>query len=322
MKKILLISTGGTIASETGENGLVPALGGAAMIQLIPELEGMCEIECRELLSLDSSNIQPRHWTEMADAIVEAYEKYDGFVISHGTDTMAYTASALSWMLEGIRKPVAITGAQLPIEDPITDGKRNLLNAFRLASDNHAGVYLVFGGSVIDGCRAKKLYTQKFEAFASVNVPCAAFITRDGFRWTAPERNLPTFTPRTAVDDRIFVYKLIPGAKESVLDFAVQAGYRAIVIEGFGAGGVPNKENSLLPALERALSAGVIVVCITQCVYDGTHLDVYDIGVLARRLGALSAEDMTLEAVVTKLMWALGNTKTNKEAKKLFLETG
>ncbi len=106
-----------------------------------------------------------------------------------------------------------------------------------------------------------------------------------------------------------------------MLDFAVQAGYRAIVIEGFGAGGVPNKENSLLPALERALSAGVIVVCITQCVYDGTNLGIYDIGILAQRLGAISAEDMTLEAVVTKLMWSLGNTKTNEEAKKLFLES-
>ena len=321
MKKILLISTGGTIASKASENGLMPAVAGAAMIRLIPELEGMCEIEYRELLSLDSSNLQPHHWTEMADAVVEAYEKYDGFVISHGTDTMAYTASALSWMLEGIRKPIAITGAQLPIEAPMTDGKHNLLNAFRLATDNHAGVYLVFGDSVIDGSCAKKLCTQRFEAFASVNMQRAAFITSDGFQWTAAEKNMPAFTPRTAVDGKVFVYKLIPGAKENVLDFAVQAGYRAIVIEGFGAGGVPNKENSLLPALERALSAGVIVVCITQCVYDGTHLDVYDIGVRAQRLGALSAEDMTLEAVVTRLMWALGNTKTNEEAKKLFLKS-
>ena len=321
MKRILMISTGGTIASEQSENGLAPAVGGASMIRLIPELEGMCNIEYRELLSLDSSNIQPRHWTEIADAVVEEYENYDGFVISHGTDTMAYTASALCWMLEGIRKPVAVTGAQLPIEAPMTDGKRNLFNAFRLASGSRAGVYLVFGGSVIDGSRAKKLYTQNFEAFASVNTPCAALITRGGFQWAAPEKNLPAFNPRTAADERVFVYKLVPGAGEKVLDFAVQAGYRAIVIEGFGAGGVPNRENTLLPALERALKAGVIVVCITQCIYDGTHLDVYDTGVLAQRLGALSADCMTLEAVVTKLMWALGNTETNEEAKELFLKT-
>lgn len=316
-----MISTGGTIASEQGKNGLVPAVDGASMIRLIPELEGMCGIEYRELLSLDSGNIQPHHWTEIADAIVEEYENYDGFVISHGTDTMAYTASALCWMLEGIRKPVAVTGAQLPIEDPMSDGRNNLFNAFRLASGSRAGVYLVFGGSVIDGSCAKKIYTQNFEAFVSVNAPRAAVITRDGFQWTVPEKKLSAFNPRTAADERVFVYKLVPGASGQVLDFAVQAGYRAIVIEGFGAGGVPNRENSLLPALERALKAGIIVVCITQCIYDGTHLDVYDTGVLAQKLGALSADCMTLEAVVTKLMWALGSTKTNEEAKALFLKT-
>lgn len=321
MKKILLISTGGTIASKPSADGLVPKVDGAGMLRLIPELETVCDIECLGLLNLDSSNLQPHHWTEMADAIVHEYDNYDGFVISHGTDTMAYTSSALSWMLQGIGKPVAMTGAQLPIEDPMTDGKINLLNAFKVASSGRPGVYLVFCDSVIDGAYAKKLYTQEFEAFASVNKSREAIITREGLQWThTPKNNEADFMPKTAVNERVFVYKLIPGASEKVLDFAVQSGYRAIVIEGFGAGGVPNAENSLLPALERAIDTGLIVVCATQCVYDGVHLDVYDIGVKAERLGAISANDMTVEAVVTKLMWALGNSETNEQAKEMFLK--
>jgi len=321
MKKILFISTGGTIASEPSADGLVPKVDGAGMLRLIPELETVCGIECLGLLNLDSSNLQPHHWTEMADAIVREYDNYDGFVISHGTDTMAYTSSSLSWMLQGIGKPVAMTGAQLPIEDPMTDGKINLLNAFKVAASGRQGVYLVFCDSVIDGACAKKLYTQEFEAFASVNKTREAIITREGLQWTQlQEKTNAEFVPKTAVDERVFVYKLIPGASEKVLDFAVQSGYRAIVIEGFGAGGVPNAENSLLPALERAIETGLIVVCATQCVYDGVHLDVYDIGVKAERLGAISAKDMTVEAVVTKLMWALGNSETNEQAKEMFLK--
>jgi len=321
MKKILFISAGGTIASQQTESGLAPQMKGQLLLDYVPEIGDICSVDCVELLNIDSSNMQPHHWSELAQKIIAEYENYNGFVISHGTDTMAYTSSALGFMLKGISKPVAITGAQLPIEHPKTDGKENLINAFRVAAGDHPAVWLVFADKVIKGDCAKKLYTKNPRAFESVNEPVAALIADGKITWQTSEcEDMSVFAPKTAVDKRVFVYKLIPGASEKVLDFAVQSGYRAIVTEGFGAGGVPNAENSLLPALERAINAGVIVVCASQCIYDGVHLDIYDIGVKAERLGAMSAKEMTVEAVVTKLMWALGNSKTNEQAKEMFLK--
>ena len=322
MKKILMISTGGTIASEPGPDGLVPKVDGAAMVRMIPELNGICEISCRELLSLDSSNIQPHHWSAMAEAVAADYDGYDGFVLTHGTDTMAYTTSALSWMLQNLGKPVAVTGAQLPIEDPRTDGKANILNAFRVAASGRAGVYLVFGDKVIRGCCAKKMHTEEFNAFYSVNEPPAALITEAGVEWTEQPSAAPQgkFKVISAIDSRVLMIKLIPGSSPAIMDFALEHGYRAVVIEGFGAGGVPNDENSFLPALEKALKAGLLVVCASQCVCDGVNLGIYEIGVLAARLGAISAGKMTTEAVCTKLMWALGSAAASEEAKKIFLE--
>jgi L-asparaginase len=320
LKKILMLSTGGTIASEPGPDGLVPKVDGAAMVCMIPELDGLCEITCKEILSLDSSNIQPHHWSKMADAIGAEYENYDGFVITHGTDTMAYTASALHWMLQNLGKPVAITGAQLPIEDPHTDGKKNIFNAFRTACSGRAGVWLVFGDSVISGRCAKKMHTEEFNAFRSINEPQAAEITGLGLEWKTPAPQMPSgkFAVASKIDDRVLLIKLIPGTSPAILNYAATMKYRAVIIEGFGAGGVPNDENSFLPALEKVLGQDMIVVCATQCTYDGVHLDVYEIGVLAARLGALSAGKMTIEAAATKLMWALGNTQTADEAKQLF----
>ncbi|MDO5563221.1 MAG: asparaginase [Synergistaceae bacterium] len=321
MKKILMISTGGTIASEPGPDGLVPKVDGAAMVRMIPRLHGLCDITCKEILSLDSSNIQPHHWSVMADAIGADYADYDGFVVTHGTDTMAYTAAALSWMLKNLGKPVVVTGAQLPIEHPETDGKRNIYSAFHVACSGRPGVYLAFGDKVVGGKFAKKMHTSEFNAFYSVNAPYAAITASDGIEWQTPEPPMPAdkFEVLSNVDERVMLIKLIPGTTPDILDYAVSQKYRAVVIEGFGAGGVPNDENNFLPAVERALRAGMIAVCASQCMYDGVNLSEYPIGVLAARLGVLSAEKMTIEAVCTKLMWALGNSNTAEEAKALFL---
>lgn len=316
-----MLSTGGTIASEQGPDGLVPKVDGAAMVRMIPKLEGLCDITCLEIMSLDSSNIQPHHWTAMAEAVGENYDRYDGFVITHGTDTMAYTAAALSWMLGNLGKPVAVTGAQLPIEHPETDGKRNIYSAFSVACSGRAGVYLAFGDKVVEGVSAKKMHTAEFNAFYSVNRPYAAITASDGVEWQVPAPAIPSgkFEVLSSIDDRVMLIKLIPGTAPDIIEYAMSQKYRAVVIEGFGAGGVPNDENNFLPAVEKALKAGIIVVCASQCMYDGVNLGEYPIGVMAARLGALSAGKMTVEAVCTKLMWALGNANTAEEAKALFL---
>ena len=321
-KKILWLSTGGTIASVPGPDGFVPQKSGAQMKDLLPGLDEICSVDCREVFSLDSSNVQPYHWSRLAEAVGAAYNDYNGFVITHGTDTMAYTASALCWMLKNLGKPVVVTGSQLPLADPRTDGRANILNAFSVACSGRPGVFVVFGGRVMRGSSVKKMDTKDFNAFHSVNERPAAEISAAGIIWNSsdPARPDGEFRVMSSLDDRVLLLKLVPGFSPALIDYAVAQKYRAIVIEGFGSGGVPTRDNSVLPALEHAVKAGLLVVCGSQCSSGGVKLDLYEVGVLASRLGALSAGMLTTEAVCTKLMWALGNSGTPEEAKKLFLE--
>ncbi len=306
MKRILMIVTGGTIACEPSSDGLVPRLSGKDMLSGIPGIASLCEIESLELMNLDSSNLQPEDWQKMARAVADNYEGYDGFVITHGTDTMAYTSAALHLMLKNLGKPVVITGAQLPLSMPGSDGLFNLRDAFFTACEGEPGVFVVFHGSIIDGARAKKMYTENFAAYASVNAPVAQFTAR-GIEWRE-RRPRPTEPMELAaeLETRVCILKLVPGTDPKLLDLVVAAGYRGIIIEGFGAGGVPNDERgSFLPAIRRALDQGITIVCASQCIFDGVDLSRYPIGVLAARLGALSGGDKTVETLTVRLMQAL-----------------
>lgn len=312
MKKILLISTGGTIASTPTENGLTPTVSGADMVQLIPELEGLCEIRYTELLNLDSSNMQPEEWAAMASAVFTALSIYDGVVITHGTDTMAYSAAALSFMLQNLNKPVILTGSQLPIEDEHTDGKRNILDAFRAAVDGRlTGVYIVFDGSIIPGTSAKKTCSRNFHAFESINRKLAGEI-RDGAVVLYEEPKAPAalkpLTLNANYDANVLLVRLTPGTRPELIEAAGTLGYRAVIIEAFGLGGIPNVRRNLLPSVHKLISQKVPVVVTTQCVHDGCDLSVYDVGVDAAKAGVLSAGNMTTEAITAKLMWILGQT--------------
>ena len=310
MKKILMLGTGGTVACVPSADGLVPALDGPAMIKLVPELENVCAIETKQILNLDSSNLAPQHWKIIAEAIAAHYEQYDGFVITHGTDTMAYTAAALSQMLCNCQKPVVLTGAQLPIQAEGSDAPDNIYHSFLAATSSLKGVALVFGDQVIHGAYAKKLYTENFNGFASINRAPMATIRHNHLFWEKSALQgggygEGEFTIDTALEPKVAVVKLIPGTTPDILEFYLAKGYKGLVIEGFGAGGVPNGDNNWLPKLEQVLQAGVTVVCATQCLYDGVHLDTYPMGILAERLGAKSAELDTLETTVVKLMLEL-----------------
>lgn len=312
MKKICLLATGGTIASEAGANGLRPQVAADRMLRLLPELKEVCQIEYRELMSLDSSNLLPEHWQRMARSVAELREDYDGFVISHGTDTMAYSASALYYMLENIDRPVVLTGAQIPIEDPRTDGKRNLLTAFRAAASGRPGVYLAFDGRIIQGNRVKKLYTENFSAFLSINTKPAGYMSGSQVSWTAETAARPgAFQLHDTLDTRVFVLKLIPGMEPEVLEAIADRGYHAIIIEGYGSGGVPTADSpkNFLPAIRYAVDKGVLVICTTQCIYDGVHLERYEVGVLAGKAGALSGGILTIEALTTKLMVLMAESR-------------
>lgn len=310
MKRILMLGTGGTIACVPSADGLVPALDGPAMIRLVPELEEVCAIETKQILNLDSSNLSPEHWQIIAKAIAANYENYDGFVITHGTDTMAYTAAALSQMLHNCQKPVVLTGAQLPIQAEGSDAPNNIYHAFLAATSPLKGVALVFGDLVIHGAHAKKLYTQNFNGFASINREPLATISHNHLFWQKGALQgggygEGEFSINTQLETKIAVVKIIPGATPDILDYYVKKGYKGLIIEGFGAGGVPNGDNNWLPKLEQVLKQGLQVVCTTQCLYDGVHLDTYPMGILAERLGARSAGLDTIETALIKFMQEL-----------------
>ena len=310
MKQILMLGTGGTIACVPSADGLVPALDGPAMIRLVPELEEVCAIETKQILNLDSSNLSPEHWQIIAKAIAANYENYDGFVITHGTDTMAYTAAALSQMLHNCQKPVVLTGAQLPIQAEGSDAPNNIYHAFLAATSPLKGVALVFGDLVIHGAHAKKLYTQNFNGFASINREPLATISHNHLFWQKGALQgggygEGEFSINTQLETKIAVVKIIPGATPDILDYYVKKGYKGLIIEGFGAGGVPNGDNNWLPKLEQVLKQGLQVVSTTQCLYDGVHLDTYPMGILAERLGARSAGLDTIETALIKLMQEL-----------------
>ena len=318
-KKILLIGTGGTIASEMGENGLAPELTSKQLLHYIPDISAICRVDCLQVFSLDSTNIQPTHWLRIADAIRDNYAEYDGFVISHGTDTMAYTAAALSYLIQGSPKPIVLTGAQKPIGFETTDSKQNLRDAFTVAASEMHGVVLVFNGKVILGTRARKTRSKSFEAFSSINYPFLALV-RDGslIRFIQSEAHeAPVFFDR--LNRRVSLIKLIPGMDSAVVSYLLERS-DALIIESFGVGGLPvYQRGDFFEAVKQGLNAGKTVVMTTQVENEGSDLSVYRVGTTIKRsLPILEAYDMTTEAVVAKLMWILGQTTQQDKIAELF----
>ena len=315
MKKILMIATGGTIASGHTESGLAPQLSPADLLYYIPDAKNICEIETIQLFSIDSTNIQPYHWLMIAETIEKFYHLYDGFVISHGTDTLAYTAAALSYLIQHTRKPIVLTGAQKPIAEDSTDAKTNLLDSLRYACSGDSGVVIVFGGSVIAGTRARKMRTKSYNAFSSINFPELATIHEDRVVRYIPctEEEAPRFYHK--LNSRIFVLKLTPGMSKDA--FAAAASFAdGIIIESYGVGGIPDL---YLDALEKLIDAGKTVIMATQVTEEGSDIKVYKVGQrIKKRYKLLETYDMTLESTVTKLMWAMGQSTDPAEIRKYF----
>ena len=318
-KHILLLTTGGTIASLPGFDGLEPHRADVMERQL-SQLRSYFDITVEDLMCLDSSNIRPKEWQKIAQRVFERRLQFDGVVISHGTDTMAYTASALTWMLPGIDRPVVITGSQLPLADPLSDGPDNLRTAFTMAASGHPGIYLAFDRKVMLGCRAVKVRASGFSAFESVNARYAARVTHQGLvidpAALQPQIGFPQLMDK--VSSSVFLLKLTPGLDASVFEMLANLGYRGIVIEAFGLGGV-NVLHEGLQGIRTALDRGISVVVTTQCLYDSSDLQVYQVGKKLLELGVIQGRDMTSEAAMTKLMWALGQGMDQKQIESLFL---
>ena len=317
-KRILLLTTGGTIASVAGDDGLQPHRSGV-MERELQQLRTYYDIEIQDVMCLDSSNIRPQEWQQIARVIFEQRGSYDGIVVSHGTDTMAYTASAVSFMLPDLDVGVVFTGSQLPLTDVLSDGPDNLRTAFAMAATGQPGVFLAFDRKVMLGCRAVKIRATGFSAFESINARYAAQIT--GLGLTVDEAVIPKIKgPARLVDQissEVFLLKLTPGLSPRIFDALKNMGYKGIVIEAFGLGGV-NVLGEGLSGIRSAVEAGISVVITTQCLYDSSDLRIYQVGNRLLELGVIQGRDMTTEAAMTKLMWAIGQGMSQKEIRKLF----
>ena len=318
MKRILLIGTGGTIASRQTDDGLAPSLSISELLEKVPEIADLCAPECLQLFNMDSTNIRPEHWLEIACTIRENYSRYDGFVITHGTDTMAYTAAGLSYLIQDSPKPIVITGAQISVAQGDSDARRNMIDAFLCASDSRShGVLIVFSGSVILGTRARKNYTKRFAAFASANYPEVARIQSGHVFWFVtqePERDV-VFSD--SLCPNVGLIKLFPGITEDVITFMTDH-YDGLVVECFGVGGLP-EYYEFYSHIRRSAEKGTLIVMTTQVPNDGSDLTLYKVGhKLTQEPNVLEARDMTSEAALAKLMWILGRTRDVKEAKRLF----
>ena len=317
-KNILLLTTGGTIASKPGGQGLEPQRSDV-MERELEQLRTYYRITVRDLICLDSSNIKAEEWQLIARHIYEDRVGFDGVVVSHGTDTMAYTASAVTFMLPNIDIPVVFTGSQLPLADMLSDGPENLRTAFAMAASGHPGVFLAFDRKVMLGCRAVKIRASGFSAFESVNARYAAQVTNRGLAVDTSVLPVPGGPPRLAdaLSQNVFLLKLTPGLNPAVFDVLAAMGYKGIVIEAFGLGGV-NVLHKGLRGIRRAVEDGISVVVTTQCLYDSSDLRVYQVGNQLLDLGVIQGRDMTTEAAMTKLMWALGQNMNPEQVKDLF----
>ena len=320
MKHILMIATGGTIACKDAGEGLTPQLSSSDLMSLVPELDRICHADAVQLMNLDSTNISSSHWLEMAACIQAHYNSYDGFVITHGTDTMAYSAAALSYLIQNSSKPIVITGAQQSISNRDTDARENLRDAFLFASDDQAsGVHIVFDHKVILGTRARKMRTKSYNAFESVDWPETAIIRNRKLVYYLPERPSAETRFYQAMGSGVFVWKLVPGS-DAGLFRALKPFCRALVLEGFGVGGLPQYGGqAFYDAVKDWIDSGRVIIMTTQVPFEGSDMEIYQVGQKAKReLGLIEAYGMTTESVVTKLQWILGQTEDGERIRTLF----
>ncbi|RDU25002.1 asparaginase [Anaerosacchariphilus polymeriproducens] len=316
MKKILLLATGGTIASSETEQGLIPTIDAQQMLSYIPEIEEICYLSGISIMNVDSTNMNPKLMAKIAAAIYSKYQEYDGFVVTHGTDTMGYTAAALTYMLQNIKKPVVVTGSQIAIKALNTDAKKNLTDAIRFANEDFPGIFVAFDSKIMYGTYAVKVKTRSTDSFQSINFPTVAeikegkiiynsILNNDEYRDKFKSHELKL---QTNLCEDILILKIFPGIKPHIFDY-IKDNYKGVIIESFGIGGIPNADYDIVSKVQELIQAGLAVVITTQCLCEGIDLSIYAVGKILTKYKIIYAGDMTTEAATMKLMWALGNLK-------------
>lgn len=329
LKKLVLIGTGGTIASyvDYRTGGVQPALSTSELVNAVPELRDIANIEARVLFSIFSENMKVEHWQKLASVVEEEINKgADGVIIPHGTDTIGYTAAALSFMLDKVSKPVVLVGSQRSSDRPSTDAIGNLTACARFCVDgNRAGVFVLMHDTLGDdsfavhcGTRVRKMHTSRRDAFSSINAPIVAHMDLDGkIKLTNDGRPVSDdkVQARTDMEKRCILLQYFPGMDPEVFE-DIMLKSKGVVISGSGLGHV---NEDMIPLIKKVCDAGTIVVITSQCLGGTTNLNVYNNGRNMLVAGAISVGDMLPETAYVKLMWVLANSKDRDEAEKMMM---
>ncbi len=307
-KRVLILFCGGTIIMKEGPGGCLKAPSRTEAISTLRSVEARLDVlakyEIDYVENIDSTNMTPAKWDKIISEIERNYDKYDSFLITHGTDTMAYTAAAMSLSIRNLGKPIVITGSQIPGGRIDTDARRNLVNAMKLATMDVSGVFVVFDERIISGSRASKASESKLDAFTSVNTPDAGEIrTKIHLNPALPKRRFERAAFYPGFEPDIFVYTLTPGCDPKDLIFLLQnKRIRGIIIQAYGTGNLPYDFDRFFKEAKRRM---IPVVVTSQCLHGMTMMKGYDVGNKALELGAIEGYDQSTEMLAVKLMWAL-----------------